>query len=186
MAEIKSQVPIELERTLQPLDSDNRRVVLMTCGVSGSGKSTLAKAVVAKFPSFIRLSIDGYIYDKYGAYDRDYPASKYSEYQDEANDALKVRLQKILQDGKNDVVMDLSFAFRASRDEYRKIIEAGGARAVLVYLKTDVSELRRRIEERAAAGLDADSAFKMTPEIFDRYVNGFEKPVGEGELVIQR
>lgn len=97
-----------------------------------------------------------------------------------------MRLQEILQGGKNDVVVDLSFAFRASRDEYRTIVEAGGARVVLVYLKTDVSELRRRIEERASAGLDADSAFKMTPEIFDQYVSGFEKPVGEGELVIQR
>ncbi|KFY74026.1 hypothetical protein V499_05922 [Pseudogymnoascus sp. VKM F-103] len=183
MSEIRSQVPTELEAALRPLDSDNRRVVVMTCG---SGKSTLAKAIVAKFPSFIRLSIDGYIYDKYGAYDRDYPASKYSQYQDEANEALKVRLQEILQGGKNDVVVDLSFAFRASRDEYRTIVEAGGAQVVIVYLKTDVSELRRRIEERAAAGLDADSAFKMTPEIFDRYVSGFEEPVGEGELVIQR
>lgn len=97
-----------------------------------------------------------------------------------------MQLQKILKDGKNDVVVDLSFAFHASRDEYRTIIEAGGAQVVLVYLKTDVSELRRRIEERAAAGLDADSAFKMTPQIFDQYVSGFEEPVGEGELVIQR
>jgi predicted kinase len=97
-----------------------------------------------------------------------------------------VRLKEILQGGKNDVVVDLSFAFRASRDEYRAIVEAGGGRVVLVYLKTDVSELRRRIEERAAAGLDADSAFKMTPEIFERYVKGFEKPEGEGEIVIQR
>ncbi|KFY82119.1 hypothetical protein V500_10814 [Pseudogymnoascus sp. VKM F-4518 (FW-2643)] len=174
MAEVSSQVPVELEAALQPLNSDNRRVVLMTCGISGwSGKSTLAKAVVTKFPSFIRLSIDGYIYDKYGAYDRDYPTSKYSQYQDEANEALKVRLWEILQGGKNDVVMDLSFAFRASRDEYRALVKAGGARVVLVYLKTDVSEPRRRIEERAAAGLNADSAFKMTPEIFDQYVSGF-------------
>ncbi|KFX89445.1 hypothetical protein V495_02367 [Pseudogymnoascus sp. VKM F-4514 (FW-929)] len=172
MAEIHPQVPPELEPYLQPQDSDNRRVALMTCGISGSGKSTLSKSVVAKYPSFIRLSIDAYIYDKYGAYDRDYPKSKYSEYQDEANEALKVRLKEILQGGKNDVVVDLSFAFRASRDEYRAIVEAGGGRVVLVYLKTDVSELRRRIEGRAAAGLDADSAFKMTPEIFERVDKG--------------
>lgn len=97
-----------------------------------------------------------------------------------------MRLLEILQGGKNDVVVDLSFVFRASRDEYRTIVEVGGGRVVLVYLKTDVSELRRRIEQRAAAGLDADSAFKMTPEIFDQYVSGFERPVGEGELVIER
>jgi predicted kinase len=97
-----------------------------------------------------------------------------------------VRLQEILQSGQNDVVVDLSFAFRASRDEYRTIVEAGGAHVVIVYLKTDISELRRRIKERTAAGLDADSAFKMTTEIFDRYASGFEEPVGEGELVMQR
>lgn len=35
MAEISSQVPVELYAVLQPADSDNRRVALMTCGISG-------------------------------------------------------------------------------------------------------------------------------------------------------
>lgn len=150
----------------------------------GAGKSTIAKAVIAKYPSFLRLSIDGYVFDKYGAYDRDYPASKLEAYQEEAEAALKVKLQEILRERKNDVVLDFSFAFRDTRDEYRKILESGGARVVLVYLKRDVATLWQRIEERSRAGLDADSAFKMTPEILTQYVSGFEEPVGEGEIVI--
>lgn len=82
--------------------------------------------------------------------------------------------------------MDLSFAFRASRDEYRAIVKLGGAWVFVVYLKTDVSELRRRVEEREAAAFDADLAFKMMPEIFDQYVSGFENLAGEGGLVVRR
>jgi hypothetical protein len=102
----------------------------------------------------------------YAAYDKDYLASKYGVYQAEAKEALQAQLHKIPQDRKNDVVLDFPFAYRDTRDDYRKIVESGGARVVLVYLKTDSSTLWRRIEERAMAGLDADSAFKMTPEVF--------------------
>lgn len=53
---------------------------------------------------------------------------------------------------------------------------------VLVYLKTDVSELRRRMKSEH----QQDSVFKMTPKFFDQYVSGFENLAGEGELVVRR
>ena len=203
---IDFDLPEELRTALQVSSSDPRRVVLMTCGIAGNsnvnlpsrsksrqitpqtgaGKSTLSKTVVAQFPSFIRLSIDGYIWDKYGAYGRDYPASSLSTYQDEAEEALQARLREILSSGQNDVVLDLSFAFRVDRDEYRQIVEEGGARAVLVYLECDKTTLWRRIQARERAGLDADSAFKMTMERLDMYLGGFEVPTDEGQIVIKR
>jgi predicted kinase len=152
----------------------------------GAGKSTLSKTVVSEFPSFIRLSIDAYIWAKYGAYEKDYPASKLPAYQDEAEAALDTRLGEILASGHNDVVLDLSCAFREDRDEYRRVIEEGGARAVLVYLQCDKETLWRRIQARARGPKDADSSFKMTMERLDMYLRDFEPPVDEGQIVIDR
>lgn len=142
--------------------------------------------MLSEYPSFIRLSIDAYIWDKYGAYEKDYPAAKLPAYQDEAEAALDTRLREILAGGQNDVVLDLSCAFRETRDEYRRIIEEGGARAVLVYLQCDKETLWRRIQARARGIKDADSSFKMTMERLDMYLRVFEPPVDEGQIVIDR
>lgn len=142
--------------------------------------------MVSEFPSFIRLSIDVYIWDKYGAYGEDYPASKLPAYQDEADAALQRRLREILTRGQDDVVLDLSCAFRETRDEYRAMIEEGGARAVLVYLECDKETLWRRIQARARGPKDADSTFVMTLERLDMYLGGFEAPTDEGQIVIDR
>jgi predicted kinase len=83
-------------------------------------------------------------------------------------------------------VLDLSFAFREWRDEYRQIIEEEGARAVLVYLECDAATLWKRIQARETAGLDADSAFKMTPERLTTYLNGFQPPVDEAQIVFKQ
>lgn len=68
---------------------------------------------------------------------------------------------------------------------YRAIVEAGGARAVLVYFDCDRATLWERIRARERGGLDADSAFRMTEEILDSYLRGFEVPSDEGQIVIK-
>jgi predicted kinase len=153
--------------------------------LTGSGKSTIAKTVVNQFPSFIRLSIDVYIYDKYGVYDKDYPSSSYELYQAEAKGVLRTRLRDLLRSRQNDVVLDFSFAFRETRDEYRRIVEEEGARSVLVYLECSEATLWKRIGERERSVVDADSAFKVTPEVLSRYLRGFEAPVDEAQIVIK-
>lgn len=83
-------------------------------------------------------------------------------------------------------MLDLSCAFREDRDEYRRVIEEGGARAVLVYLQCDKETLWRRIQARERGTRDADSSFKMTMERLDMYLRDFEPPVDEGQIVIDR
>jgi predicted kinase len=92
----------------------------------GSGKSTLAKSIVAQFPSFVRFSIDTYVFEHHGAYGKDYAADMYEPYQDEAEDALRNQLKDILRAGQRDVVLDYSFWEKETRDEYRSIIEQEG------------------------------------------------------------
>lgn len=52
-----------------------------------------------------------------------------------------------------------------------------------MYLKVPKEELWRRIEERRAKGVNADSAGEIGEELLEAFVEGFEVPDGEGEVV---
>jgi hypothetical protein len=45
--------------------------------------------------------------------------------------------------------------------------------------------LWRRIQERRAKGVDADSALDIGEELLSSYVEGFDVPNGEGEIVVE-
>ncbi|SCO42187.1 related to ATP/GTP-binding protein [Fusarium fujikuroi] len=169
-------------------------IVVMTCGIAGAGKSTLAKAIVTKFPHFKRLSNDQIIYESHGLYRIDYPEEQYETYQEEASQKLIAELERILQEKSNDVVLDISFYDKEYRDEYKDIVERNGGRWVLVYLDAGRDLLWNRIQRRRAErdSLDAkhpkrngDSAFDINDETFAMYLDGFEPPRGEGEIVIK-
>ncbi|KAJ5815971.1 hypothetical protein N7447_008204 [Penicillium robsamsonii] len=178
--------PEALSPFLRRTDSDPRPVVMMTCGLAGSGKSSLSKWILSNHPSFKRFSIDSYIYTKYGLYGDDYPKDKYNEYQDEAESALRNDLVQLLRQGSQDAILDFSFAFQETRDEWKSLIEGSGGRWVLAYLDVDADELRRRVRARNQLAVkDGDSAFFVTSEIVDSYIAGFERPTGEGEVVLQ-
>lgn len=57
---------------------------------------------------------------------------------------------------------------------------------MLVYLDVDADELRRRVRARNSLAVkDGDSAFFVTTQILESFIAGFEKPIGEGELVLR-
>lgn len=152
----------------------------------GSGKSSLSKWILSNHMSFKRLSIDSYIHTKYGLYSVDYPENMYHNYQDEAQSALQTELPQLLQQGSLDVILDLSCAFQKTRDKWKQLIEASGGRWVLAYLDVDDDELRRRVRARNQLPVkDGDSAFFMTNEILESFLAGFERPIGEGEIVLR-
>jgi uridine kinase len=59
-------LPEKVKAALEKARAQNRRTVLMTCGVSGSGKSTLSRNIISQYPNFVKLSIDDYIEKHYG------------------------------------------------------------------------------------------------------------------------
>lgn len=151
----------------------------------GSGKSSLSKWILSHYSSFQRLSIDSYIYSNYGLYGVDYPAERYNDYQGEAETALRQKLSQVLQLGSQDVILDFSFAFRQTRDEWKDLIERLGGRWVLVYLEVPSEELQRRVAARNRLTVkDGDSAFPVTEEVLERYLAGFEKPIEEREITV--
>lgn len=115
----------------------------------------------------------------------DYPKEHYEKYQEEAEAALRQQLVHILQHDDANVVLDFSFAFREDREAWKALISEFGGRWVLVYLNVDPTEIRRRVAARnALIDKDGDSAFYLTEDLLERYINGFERPIGEGEIVI--
>ena len=92
-------------------------------------------------------------------------------------------VEKLLENKQN-ILLERSFYAKEDRDEFKTMIEEAGGRWVLVYLKAERDLLWRRICERRAKGVTADSALEIDEQLLDRYVAGFEAPVGEGEIVI--
>lgn len=161
---------------------------------TGAGKSTLAKTIIRKLPSFTRLSGDKIIYESQGLYAIDYPAEEYAQHQESALAQIQKELSRLLAQRDQDIVLDLSFWNKEYRDEYKALVESGDGRWVLVFLDTDKDVLWTRVQRRKAKwdalpvndiGRDGDSAFNVSEEVFDMYCNGFERPEGEGEVVVK-
>jgi predicted kinase len=172
-------------------------VVVMMCGVAGwyiklqkgmlmkigAGKTTLSRRIIDVFSTFSLLSIDAIIADRHGIYNVDYKPSQYTQYSEEGRKLLLERFHDLLKQKQN-MVLDRSFWSKRDRDIFKASIEHAGGSWVLVYFDVKKEVLWRRICERRAKGLNADSALDITPELLNQYVSGFEVPNCEGEIVL--
>lgn len=156
-------------------------LVVMMCGVAGSGKTTFAQYLEKE--GFVRLSIDEEIWATNGRYGIDFPVEKYGKYKKDAEKKLRNQLVKLIQD-KQQVVVDFSFWQRSRRNQYKQLIEEAGGKWKLIYLKVHPNDLRERLKVRSQR-FDANAAFTITEEILTSFLNGFEAPTGEGEIVIE-
>lgn len=154
-------------------------LVVMMCGVAGSGKTTFSQRLEKK--GFVRLSIDEEIWSTNGRWGIDFPMDKFEEYRKDAESKLRKRLIQLIHD-KQQVVIDFSFWDRLRRNKYKMLIEESGGKWKLVYLKVHPDELRKRLKLRNQR-FDANS-FPISDELLNSYVNGFEVPSDEGEIVV--
>ena len=160
--------------------NDLKPLVVMMCGVAGSGKTTFSKQLEKE--GFVRLSIDEEIWATHGWYGLDFPIENIEEYKVEAENKLRNLLIKLIRD-KKPVVIDFSFWQRAKREQYKQLIEEAGGKWKLIYLKVHPDELRERLKIRNKR-FDANS-FPVTEELLNSYLNGFEAPKNEGEIIIE-
>ncbi|MNR36403.1 hypothetical protein D3C85_1543150 [compost metagenome] len=100
----------------------------------------------------------------------------------EAHIRLRNKIVHFIQD-KKQVVVDSSFWSRSERNEYKRLIENAGGKWRLIYLKVNPDELRERLKIRSLR-LDANAAFTITEELLTTFLNGFEEPKDEGEIVV--
>ena len=160
--------------------NDATPLVVMMCGVAGSGKTTFSQQLEKE--GFVRLSIDEEIWATNGRYGIDFSIDKIEEYKIAAERKLRDHLIKLIQD-KQQVVIDFSFWNRETRDQYKQLIEKAGGKWKLIYLKVHEEDLRERLKKRNKR-FDAN-AFPITEDLLTSYLNGFEIPIGEGEIVIE-
>lgn len=114
---------------------------------------------------------------------------------DEAVNTIMSELKDMLQslhqvaDAKTDIIVDRVFLTRKLRDECKQVVEHWGGRWVLVFLDADEVVLRRRVSERRAGvqqrGKTADDMLDVADEVWESFLAIFERPSGEGELVIK-
>lgn len=171
--------PVSLAEALEQLQPEPGLVVLM-CGLAGSGKTTASQALEAR--GFLRLSFDELLWEVCGRYGVDYPAQAYAEKQAIARSVLMDRVLGALMD-RTPLAVDSAFWNRAARDNYRTLAASFGCACRVLYLEADPSLLRERLRLRAGR-FDANAAFPVTEDILERFLNSFEPPANEGEIVV--
>lgn len=156
-------------------------VVVLLCGPPGSGKSTYARGLEKR--GYTRLSIDEGVWRRIGRDAAELDPAAYDELKAQVEAELWHELIRLME-ARRPAVVDNSFWRRSTRDRYKALIEAHGCRWELVRLAADLDTLRRRIAARNL--LSGADNVTVSDDLLERYVAGFEEPVGEGERVIRQ
>jgi uncharacterized protein len=156
------ETAIALSRPARPL-------LLITHGLSGSGKTTVTEALVDALPALrVRSDIERKRLLGLAASARTRSAVGQGAYAPNMSrrtyETLGQAADRALRHGFNAIV-DAAFLSRAERWTFRQIAAANGARFAILDCTTRVTELRRRIQARAALGRDASEA---TTAVLDR------------------
>lgn len=176
-------LPVEAMRAVLGLAAGGgvveRGTVVLMCGLPGSGKTTYALALERR--GYTRLSIDEEVWERIGRDPAGLDPEEYDRLRDEAERELWCELGELLED-REPVVVDNAFWNRATRERYKALIERHGCRWELVHFKADPDTLRRRLAARNAGTRSANTV-TVSEALLERYIAGFEEPVGEGERV---
>jgi predicted kinase len=156
-------------------------VVYLLCGLGGSGKSTYSKKLADS--GIQKLSLDEYVYSKYGRAIVDLPEQEYLQHYRTAKAELDQKLVELIKQ-KQSVVLDYGFWRRESRDYYKQLIVEHGGQWKLLYLKASPEVLLRRLKQRNKR-TDAN-AFPVTEKMLRNFIERFEEPDNEGERIFEQ
>lgn len=157
-------------------ESEKTPQVVLLCGVSGSGKTY--RAGFYERLGYVRLSLDSLVWERYGPTLGTLAPEKQREVFAACFEELAGRLAQLLGEGRR-VVVDSTLCSRGKRDRMRQVCRACGADVRLEYLEVPLEVLVERLSHRRGTGPDDQI---VTEAQIRRFVSGFEKPQGEGEL----
>lgn len=140
--------------------------VTLLCGPAGSGKTTHALKLERR--GAVRLSMDEAVWDD--GWQQDEPPQHRL---DELYAGLKRDFDEALAHGK-DVVVDLSLADRAVRDEWRRLCGAAGVGYELLVFTAPFEVLWQRVKQRNDR--HEANALRLTESRLRLYVDGFDWP----------
>ena len=141
-------------------------LVTLLCGPAGAGKTTHARGL--KRLGALRLSMDEAVWHD-GWRDAQPPIERLHK----LHRGLQQQLTAAVRSGR-DVVVDLSLASRAVRDEWRTVAAAAAADVHLVVLTAPLEVLQRRMAARSGTG--HPNAVRLSPQQLTDYLAGFDWP----------
>lgn len=156
--------------------------LIVTHGLSGSGKTTVTQELLGRLPA-VRVRSDLERKRLHGLGEQEasgsgVDAQMYSAAATRATyDTLARVASTALEAGLN-VIVDATFLKRDERDRFARIAAAGEAAFMILDCTAPDAELRRRVEQRAAAGGDASEA---TTAVLERQLASRE-PLAHAEL----
>jgi predicted kinase len=162
-------------------DTPARPTVYLLCGFVSSGKTTYARQLERS--GVVRLSIDEWIFERYGRHGIDYPESQYPEHEAEARRALDTRLTELLA-AKRSVVLDYGLWSRSDRDRYKRLVDQHGGTWRLLYFRISERLARERLGRRNTRR-DAN-ALTVNERHFAEFRSRFHPPFGEGEEYVDQ
>lgn len=142
-------------------------------GFIGTGKTTYARQLETQIPA-LRFSIDEWMIALYG---QNPPAAKFEEYHNRTAGLIWDIASRTLELGQ-DVILDLGFWSRKSRDDARQKVCAVGATPVLYYVTCTDAAIRERVLRRTAEL--PEHALHIDAEAIKTLWKRFE-PLGNGE-----
>jgi len=153
----------------------------MLCGLPGSGKSTYAQKLASKGLS--KLSPDEEVYIRFGRVGIDYPKDQYLKYYEIVLAEFEQKIPELLEQGKS-IILDYGYWRKTHRDKHKGFIEKHNGKWKLLYFKANNEILVNRIERRNKQR-DAN-AFPVTKDMLQGFIDRFEEPYEEGELIIEQ
>lgn len=158
------------------LDKDPQ--VLLMCGVSGSGKTYYSKKLQEK--GYIRLSLDEYIWDRYGSGFTKMPFDKQQQIFQSASKELENKLLEHVSRGFK-VVLDSTMCKRSKRNHVREICNVIGIEPLFIYMDTPSEELHIRISKRLGTGPNDQI---IPSERLDSFISNFEVPDSDENFIV--
>lgn len=153
--------------------------LFMISGISGSGKTFYAKNLEEE--GVIRLSIDEELWPNFFVLSPMLSFEHKAVLKNQATERIKSRAKNLVAFGKS-VSVDMPFCKRSQRDEFRRFALDIGAEPVLIYLKSELSVLKRRLADRV--GKNGPNALPVSEEELMRFWHGFEPPTSDEAPII--
>lgn len=150
-------------------------VVIILCGLPFSGKTTLARALGERFGCAI-VSLDEINRERGVGHGG---AGLADEVWSETQRLAVERVDALIRDGREGIVVDDTCCFRFLRDDYRRVAQKHEWRHVVVFLDVPEDALRHRLRENERTR-DRPG---MTAAVFEDCLHRFERPDADEECV---
>jgi len=153
-------------------------IAYLMCGFIGAGKTTFARKL-EKETGAIRITKDEWIIKIFG--NKITSDKNFEKYDNNITELATDIALKILKSGK-DVIVDDGFWVKSQREDVKRKILQIGAKPILYYVECSIEKMRERVVNRSK-NPPIDS-FEINAEMFDKYLEYWEQPTKEENVLL--